>query len=492
MFGPGASESRSSDERAAVRHAQADAQLGTRAVVYLGNVVTAIVIAAVLWRQVSQAVLACWVFAVAVVYLPVFRNWMRRWREIESGYRPGQWDFRMAVLGGVAGTPWIIPPLMVEAGAWPALETMFACIAIGLSSITVAANSSNAALSRVYTGVLTIAFVLRNLLSGDTVLIAVGALTVPYLAYLWSFQETAHRRLIRSIRNELHNERLATALADANGRLEEKVSELAHSKAIAETARRDAEQAKNAAEAATRAKSQFLANMSHELRTPLNAIIGFSEILKVGLYGPLGHPRYSEYAGDVHQSGQHLLSIINDILDMAKIEAGRTELREAETPVTEITAAALRIVSEQARLAGLTLVNDLERCDLRLLADARAVKQMLLNLLANAIKFTRPGGSIRVGGRVEPDGALRLLVTDTGIGIAPDDLQRVLKPFSEVDNALTRAHAGTGLGLSLVKALIEMHGGTLVLDSELNVGTTASLRFPGHRVRDRSDVKVPA
>lgn len=246
---------------------------------------------------------------------------------------------------------------------------------------------------------------------------------------------------------------------------------------------REIEAARQEAVAASRSKSQFLANMSHELRTPLNAIIGFAEIIRGELYGPAGVDRYVEYAGDIHDSGQHLLSIINDILDMAKIEAGRMELREGWLQPSDAIASALRIVTEQARLGGLRLLVESDAAMPRLLADERALRQMLLNLLSNAIKFTPSGGRVSLGVQLHRTGEIRFTVADTGIGMSPAEVERALHPFGQVDNELSRRHNGTGLGLTLVKALVELHGGNLGINSTKGEGTQVTLAFPQHRTR---------
>jgi PAS domain S-box-containing protein len=242
--------------------------------------------------------------------------------------------------------------------------------------------------------------------------------------------------------------------------------------------------AKEQAELANRSKSEFLANMSHELRTPLNAIIGFSEIVAGELLGPIGATRYVEYAHDIHTSGIHLLSIISDILDLSKIEAGRRELTESAIDLHDAAESALRLVRGRAENNGLRLVNVIERGAMpRLLADERAVKQMLLNLLSNAVKFTPEGGRVAVGAELRGDGSLAVSVDDTGIGMAPENIPRALAPFSQVDSPLTRRHEGTGLGLPLVKSLIELHGGTLELESQEGKGTLATVIFPAERTR---------
>jgi signal transduction histidine kinase len=240
--------------------------------------------------------------------------------------------------------------------------------------------------------------------------------------------------------------------------------------------------AKEHAELANRAKSEFLANMSHELRTPLNAIIGFSELMKSQVFGPIGDDRYTAYAADICESGVHLLQIINDILDLSKIEAARFELHDEALHVSDAARAAIRIINQRAADAGVEVLTDMERDLPPLLADQRCVKQILLNLLSNAVKFTLAGGTITVRARIESSGDMSLSVVDTGIGIAEKDLPKALASFSQVDSALTRKYEGTGLGLPLTKKLIEMHGGTLAIESKVNVGTSVTLVFPKERV----------
>jgi signal transduction histidine kinase len=242
--------------------------------------------------------------------------------------------------------------------------------------------------------------------------------------------------------------------------------------------------------AASKAKSEFLANMSHELRTPLNAIIGFSAAFVNGLFGRLGDPRYQEYAQDINDSGNHLLRIINDILDLSKIEAGHMQLNDAHLKIPTVVNSVLPLVRERAAEANVRMTTDLPD-DLPLLrADDRAVKQMLINLLSNAVKFTEAGGEITVAARHE-HGAILLSVADTGIGMAPEDIPRALIAFGQVDGSLSRQHQGTGLGLPLVKSLVELHQGACDVDSAPGVGTTVTLSFPKERtVHPTSDGAV--
>ncbi|HWY62246.1 MAG TPA: ATP-binding protein [Rhizomicrobium sp.] len=236
-------------------------------------------------------------------------------------------------------------------------------------------------------------------------------------------------------------------------------------------------EARDAAESASRAKTAFLANMSHELRTPLNAIIGFSEVMTQEIFGPVGSPRYHEYVRLIHESGGHLLELINSVLDMSKIEAGKFDLYEELFDLEEVASLAGRFVAQAAERGGVTVKLALTPAAHKAFADKRAVKQMLINLLANGVKFTPRGGDVRIAARVG-SGGLEIAVADSGTGIAKEDLEKLGRPFSQVEGAQTRTKEGTGLGLALVKSLVAMHGGEMILASMLGEGTTVTLRLP--------------
>lgn len=263
-------------------------------------------------------------------------------------------------------------------------------------------------------------------------------------------------------------ERLHATIAELEDR-EEKLSLLARKYEVAMTR----------AEAANQAKSEFLANMSHELRTPLNAINGFSEIMAGELFGPLGDAKYKGYASDILKSGQHLLSLINDILDMAKIEAGKLTLHYEQVSLKEVVDDAARLMRGKIQEAGLKLLVDAaELPDIE--ADHRGLKQVVLNLISNAVKFTPEGGDIVVTLSRLDDDRVRVAVTDTGIGIAPEDLARLARPFEQVEGQHSKTTQGTGLGLALTKSLVELHGGQLMMESEPGQGTTVSFELPIH------------
>ena len=239
--------------------------------------------------------------------------------------------------------------------------------------------------------------------------------------------------------------------------------------------------AKEQADFANRSKSEFLANMSHELRTPLNAIIGFSEIIKDQMFGQVGQPQYVEYAQDIYDSGQLLLSLINDILDMSKIEAGKRALHEAILNIDVVVQSVSRLVAARAKEGKVRLNLHVPRDLPALRGEEKAMKQILTNLLTNAIKFTSEGGSVTFSARMDDENHMILSVIDSGIGIAPDDIAIALTPFGQIESALSRKHQGSGLGLPLTKALVELHGGTLDLQSELGNGTMVTLTFPVER-----------
>lgn len=277
------------------------------------------------------------------------------------------------------------------------------------------------------------------------------------------------------------NDREMRRTVDNLRRSQERVQELAE----------NYEQEKIRAEEANRSKSEFLANMSHELRTPLNAINGFSEIMQGEMFGPLGHERYKDYVTDILSSGQHLLSLINDILDMSKIEAGKMQLQPEPVEPAELLEQCVRIMRARAEEKNIDLTTEGQPLP-TIEADPRALKQVLLNLMSNAVKFTPDGGKVIVRTFDAADGVV-IQVADTGIGIPEEDLHRVGRPFEQIENQHSKVHQGSGLGLALSKSLIEMHGGTLRIDSVLGKGTTVSFTLPAqaHISSGQNDESAP-
>jgi two-component system cell cycle sensor histidine kinase PleC len=253
------------------------------------------------------------------------------------------------------------------------------------------------------------------------------------------------------------------------------IAELEEQKSVSDDARRRAE-------AANSAKSRFLATMSHELRTPLNAILGFSEVMKAEMFGPLDNPKYQEYASNILESGKHLLHLINEILDLTRIESGRYELHEEPVRLSEVADECHRLLKLRADNKGIEVVEE-ATSDLPVVwADQRAMRQICLNLMSNALKFTPKGGRITLGVGPMPDGGQFLSVRDTGPGIPEDEIPKVLQAFGQGTLAHQTAEGGAGLGLAIVQNLIELHGGSLILQSELRKGTEAKVVLPGYRV----------
>ena len=253
------------------------------------------------------------------------------------------------------------------------------------------------------------------------------------------------------------------------------IAELEEQKSVSDEARRRAE-------AANSAKSRFLATMSHELLTPLNAILGFSEVMKTEMFGPLDNPKYSEYAGNIMESGRHLLHLINEILDLTRIESGRYELHEEAVRLADVAGECHRLLKLRAEGKGIDVIEEVD-ADLPVVwADERAMRQICLNLMSNALKFTPKGGRITLLVGSMPDGGQFLAVRDTGPGIPEEEIPKVLQAFGQGTLALQTAEGGAGLGLAIVQNLIELHGGSLILSSELRKGTEAKVVLPGYRV----------
>ncbi len=331
---------------------------------------------------------------------------------------------------------------------------VLACTVGSLSSMFATHTASAAGTMLVMIASL-FAILIRNGFSGRFSLIPIGAV---YVLFVINQVRGLHERFAQGRRLELDHEKLITSLREAN-----EESRAAQEQAIS----------------ASKAKSEFLANMSHELRTPLNAIIGFSEVMREQMFGPLGDARYRDYTRLIHSAGAHLLGLINDVLDMSKIEAGKWELNPESFDVKLVIGECADLMRERAEAAGIDLATELPDHALPVFADRRAVNQILLNLLSNAVKFTLPGGRVCVKASTR-DGVVSLAVADNGMGIPERDLPRLGQPFVQVRNQPGGNHAGTGLGLALVRAFTEQHHGAMRIESLQGVGTTVTIDIPEH------------
>jgi signal transduction histidine kinase len=481
----------SEQEKTAIRRYQAEAQLNMLRAVLIGNLVAVATVSVALRPYASLSAIAGWILYALLVFQPGWRHWMRRWRDIPSGYRWGQWDFRMVLTALAATTPWMFPMLVVPPNASASHEILLDCLAMGLIAVSTVTNIVNTAWCRTYTVAMVLPAMARYLLSGEAPLIELGMLTVPFTGLLWARQKSAFLRQVASIRHEQENARLSADLAAANANQRAQLIELAAAHRAAEVQRAAAVDAREQAEAATVAKSQFLANMSHELRTPLNAIIGFAEIIGGEMLGPGVSAQYRTYAQDIWRSGSHLLALINDILDLSKIEAGRMELHLEAIAVRDLVEEALHVIKGKAAAKSILLEVDAAADCPAIHGDQRAVLQILLNLLSNAVKFTPDHGAVTVAVRpaeVPPASRpmVEIEVADTGRGIEKSEIARIFKPFEQIDNTYARSEGGTGLGLAMVASLTKLHGGSVAIESDRNCGTKVTVRLPAELAKVES------
>ena len=311
---------------------------------------------------------------------------------------------------------------------------------------------------------------------GDPLHWFVAQMLTAYAVVLIALSHNAYVQFLQGVRLRLSNTELVERMAVANEALKRNVDELA--------------QERRKAEDANLAKSAFLANMSHEFRTPLNAIIGFSELMQREAMGPIGSARYRGYADDINISGMHLLELVNDLLDLSKIEAGKMKLNEALVDVSRLIVDCLALLRDTAARAEIEFAIGKHPQVPPIYADELKLKQILLNLLSNAIKFTGAGGSVEIVASIAVSGELQICVRDTGIGIKPEDIVRVFEPFGQRQSALKTGQPGTGLGLPLSRKLAELHDGTLEIESLPGCGTTVLLTLPSNRVRAVSATAV--
>jgi len=409
-----------------------------------------------LWMQ--PIIAAAWTCGMLCIHAAITRHCVRFLAEQPSIPSTRKWRTRFVLLDLLYGLCWVtvlIHPALDASGAM----IMFLMLLVIAVSSMVSANLPVAALAA--TAPVTVAIALNFMLSGSFDNYVLAALALAAEGY---FALLAHR---------LHSTTLATL--EARAEKDALIGELEQAKAISDEAR-------HRAEAANVAKSRFLAQMSHELRTPLNAILGFSEVMKSEIFGPHTVPVYKEYSADIHNSGVHLLNLINEILDLSRIEAGRYELNEEAVSLVHVVADCHHLLKLRASSRGITIHEVFEQGMPRLWADERAIRQVVLNLLSNSIKFTPQGGEIWLKAGWTASGGQYLSVKDTGSGIPENEIPIVLASFGQGSNSIKSAEQGAGLGLPIAKNLIDMHGGTFTLKSKLRIGTEVIVTFPPERV----------
>jgi two-component system cell cycle sensor histidine kinase PleC len=405
------------------------------------------ILAIVLWPVGWQELIAAWLVLVWSLAIGRGLLWQRHRAHAPSAETLPRWRAAVLVAMVGAGALWGAAPALL----WPVESTLRQVVLVLAAGTIVSAVSGFLATNVAAVAGFLIALVVPGLVGllfrlDQPIYLIMAAFTVPFAFILCAVSRHYHQLLA-------HSSRLRVRLAVAT----------------------------EAAKAANLAKSEFIANMSHELRTPLNAIIGFSEMIQGQMLGPVGKPQYVEYAADIAHSGAHLLAIINDILDLSRLEAGRLELNEGEQSLRNLVEPAVALMRPEAEKAGLLVAVRIDTPDRRIRCDERVMRQVLLNLLSNAIKFTPLGGSVEIAAGIDAAGELAVSVTDSGIGIAAMDLDRVMEPFVQIESVMSRRHQGAGLGLALVKSMTDLHGGSFRLDSVPGRGTMASVHLPAVR-----------
>ena len=430
----------------------------------VGSVLTVAFSAVVLWDQIDRGLLLAWTGA-SLAWLG-FRAllWLRLRHHMADDALIGRWARPAIGIMAVSGLLW---GLFGAAFYLPVGEPeISAFMILAVASMLAGGAFMYAAYSPAYNAFLvccTVPIALAAFQHATRSSMVFGLMTLTYLVFMLAMGRTMSASIVKMIG-------LRFANADLIGKLR---------------------QAKETAEVASRVKSEFLATMSHELRTPLNAVLGFSEMIRQGAVGPID-AKYQGYAADIHSSGEHLLALISDILDISKVESGRLELREEQTPIVELIQRCLRLIAPRAEESGLAIAELLPPDLPDATVDEVRVKQALLNLLSNAVKFTPRGGHIEVSARETEDGAIEIAVADDGIGMRPEEVPVALEPFRQLDSRLSRHFEGTGLGLPLAKRLIELHGGSLMIETALERGTRVTLRLPPERVLRRAPASLSA
>ncbi len=395
-------------------------------------------------------------------------------KETLSQQQVQRWAWTLAALNTICNIAWILPTVWLYSVAPLSAQMLFTLIA----ACSLAAGAALCAPS--YPHILSaavpysLAMVLPPLLQADSFHHGMALLALGYCLFMLHmarvmFVNARDVLLLRDDKDEL--------IADLKVARQE--SDAARLKA--EVASRESEHARDRADRANQAKSEFLANMSHELRTPLNAIIGFSEIMHGEVFGPVGNAQYLEYTDHIHASGHHLLCLINDVLDLSRIEAGRLVLDASDILVDDLARDICKFFEFNAGQRRVELRVDLAPALPLLVADLRAIKQVLINLMANAVKFTPAGGHVTLAARCDETGSIEICVADTGVGIHPDDLEKVFETFGQGQHQIARQEKGSGLGLPIARGLVQAHGGTLHLVSVVDKGTTVIVTFPAER-----------
>jgi len=456
----------------------------------VASAAAAMLTALVLWMEMPAWLVLGWLTLVALAHGARAASWRaypRAPRPVGSRF----WLDRFTLSALAIGMSWGALAIAIVAGASASQVLIYAVAVVIMSGAAVAESGYPPDVDAVIWPV-SAPLALVSWWVGDLAHLAIGSLLMVFAAAARVTAWHLNRAHSQAVGLQRERERLASELAASGSRLAATQAELDRTNRRIETASSDLARAHAEAEAASRAKSEFLANMSHELRTPLNAIIGFAEVIERETFGPTG-ARYREYAGDINGSGRHLLQVINDILDLAKVEAGQMQLHEARLDPALVMQGCVRLIKPRAAKTNVRIYTAFDPNLPILLADEARLRQIALNLLSNAVKFTKAGGRVSISTGLDSAGGITIAVTDTGIGMTADDIQIALEPFRQVTSSLSRSNEGTGLGLPLTKTLVELHGSRLDIASVPGRGTTVMVTFPPSRsLAQTTDAAVEA
>jgi two-component system cell cycle sensor histidine kinase PleC len=423
----------------------------------LASTFAAVILAYVSEAAAGRAATVAWLVAIALVAGYRLALWRRARQRRITTVNHGDWALAFEAGVAASGLLWAVPSVLLVAGPVPLESTaLYAAI---LGALAAGAVFTFAVWWRcfiVYFLLVTAPAVAALLLSGEPAARTIGLVSLPYLGAVVVWARVVARTLIAGETLRLENYALASDLAMARE----------HAREI------------------DRTRHEGFASLSHELRTPLNAIIGFGQAIEAELWGPIGNARYTEYARNIVHAGEHLDILIQQAMDLSRMESGRVTLEEQNVPIADLATNCEALIADRARAQDLTLTVDVESGLPQLFCDPSKIRQIIINLLSNSVKFTPAGGRIDLTIRRTQDRGLDIAVSDTGFGIAPEEMKRVMEPFVRGDHAQVRASEGLGLGLALSRTLAELHGGTLSLTSTLGEGTTARLLLPRERLRD--------
>jgi len=421
----------------------------------VGNVGNGILLASVFWGRLSHAAILVWLALFAIFStLGLYRWWRKRLWPVPASVSRAALQ-RTTVSALVAGLLWAAAMIYAFPRDDMSLQMVILFLAGGLGSGAVGSMPSQPVACVGFMGPPLISVLILLATQGGQIAHVFTLMGLLFVIILMAALVSGFTSFATIVRTKVDSRTLQTRLLEM---------ELA------------------ASTEANAAKSQFLANMSHELRTPLNAVIGFSEIIRDQSLGPQAMANYREYANDIHAAGEHLLRIINDVLDISKIEAGRLELHESETDIRAIVKSGVKLMTQSAFETGIALEAEVPDDLPLVMADELRLRQALMNLLSNALKFSDRGGTVTVAAGLRPDGAMAISVADTGIGMSESEITTALQPFRQVANSLSRTQNGIGVGLSLVDGIVGLHGGKLELASTPARGTTVTVVLPRERV----------